>query len=177
LLGSYDNFPEAVHSVAVFVHQNQTSNLQNAVLFTFYRLNKESTQLSEVTPYLKQKCDVGFEFGVAEGSDFSFLDQNELDKCLKAVDETEPEKWDFFFIVNYHVIKNGKRVPLKFDYHLLRLAFHEGSLEVRIRHEKGTQKVSLDELTDYIVKQVNVELTSRQLSPLALNDFIKVAIE
>lgn len=143
----------------------------------FQRLNNESVDLSEVTPYLSQKCEVGFEFGVAEGAGFSFLDQNELDSCLRAVEDNEPETLDFFFVVNYHIAKGKKRVPLKFDYHLLRFAFQEGSVELRIRHEKGTQRVSLDEVTEFIAKQVNGELASRQLSPLVFSDFAKVTIK
>ena len=178
MLGRYEKFPETVHSVAIFQHQNSTKSIQQAILLTFHRLNSKTFDLSAVTPYLKQNCKVGFEFGVAESLDFIFLDQNELDQCLGSIAEEELETLDFFFVVRYHLTKkDGKRVPLRFDYHLLRLTFHEHSLEIRIRHEKGTQHVSLDELTDFMVKQINVELSCRQLTPLVLSEFVKVNVE
>lgn len=178
MLGCYEKFPENVHSIAVFQHQNSTNSLQKAILLAFQHLNIETFDLSVVTPYLNQKCRVSFEFGVAEGLHFNFLDQNELNQCLGSVAEEEQEMLDFFFVVRYHLIKkDGKRVPLRFDYHLLRFIFNENSLEIRIRHEKGTRHVSLDELTDFIVKQINVELSGRQLAPLVLSEFVKVNVQ
>ena len=144
----------------------------------FHRLNHETFDLVTVTPYLKQKCEVGFEFGVADGFDFNFLDQNELDQCLKSIAEKELETLDFFFAVRYHIIREkSKRVPLRFDYHVLRFTFQESGLELRIRHERGTQRVPLDDLTDFIVKQINVELSRRQLTTLFFGNFKKVSLQ
>jgi hypothetical protein len=178
LFGRYEKFPEDIHVVALFQHQNPTKSLQQAILHTFHRLNSETFGLGAVTPYLRQNCEVGFEFGVAEGLDFNFLDQEELDQCLRIVAEKDLEMLDFFFVVRYHIIrKDGKRVPLRFDYHLLRIGFYENSLETRIRHEKGTQHVPLDELTDFMVKQMNFELSRMQLAPLIFGDFEKVSVK
>ncbi|PVX23643.1 MAG: hypothetical protein CW691_10010 [Candidatus Bathyarchaeum sp.] len=178
MLGRYENFPENIHGVTIFHHQNPTKSLQQAIFCTFHRLNSELFDLGTVTPYLKQKSEVGFEFGVADGIDFNFLDQNELDNALRTVNETELETLDFFFAVRYHLIRdNGKRVPLRFDYHVLRFFFQEDVLEVRIRHEKGTQRVPLDELISFLVKQINVELSQRQLVQLFFGDFEKASIQ
>jgi hypothetical protein len=178
LLGRYENFPENVHGVAHFEYQDSTKEAQKAILCTFHRLNQETFDLSAVTPYLKQNCEVGFEFGVADGLVFNFLDQKELDRCLMSVDETEAESLDFFFVVRYHRVRDGgERLPLKFDYHVLRFSFHEGGLELRIRHERGTQRVPLDELTDFLVKQINIELSRRQLTPLFFGNFKKVSLK
>jgi hypothetical protein len=177
LLGRYKNFPETVHGVTRFETQDPTKEIQKAILRTFNRLNKEPFSLGTVTPYLKQNCEVGFEFGVAEGAGFNFLDNKELELCLKSVDETEMDVLDFFFAVRYHSVRDGgKRVPLKFDYCVLRFAFHEGGLELWICHKKGPQRVPLDDLTDFLVKQINVELSQRQLTPLFVGAFKKISI-
>ncbi len=177
MLGRYENFPENVHGVAHFEHQNSPKEAQKAILYAFHCLNQETFDLSAVTPYLKRKCEVSFEFGVADGLVFNFLDQKELDRCLKSVDETEVDILDFFFAVRYHRVGNGgERVPLKFDYCVLRFSFQEGGLELRIRHERGTQRVPLDELTEFLVKQMNVELFQRRLTPLFFGAFKKVSI-
>jgi hypothetical protein len=178
LLGRYENFPENVHGVAHFEYQDSAKEIQKAILCTFHCLNQETFDLGAVTPYLKQNCGVSFEFGVADGVNFNFLDQKELDRCLKSVDEAEVETLDFFFAVCYHSVRDGgKRVPLRFDYYVLRFSFQEGGLELRIRHERGTQRVPLDDLTDFLVKQINVELSQRQLAPLFFGAFKKVSIQ
>ena len=175
MLGFYENFPETVHAVASFDIQDSVQKVQKAILCAFHKLNNEICDLCAVTPYLKQKCEVGFEFGVADGFDFNFLDQNELDQCLKVVDEKESRTLDFFFVVRYHLVReDGKRVPLRFDYHVLRLVFQESGLEIRIRHERGSQRVTLDDLTAFIAKKINAELSRRRLTPLFLGGFMKV---
>jgi len=175
LLGRYENFPENVHGIALFDYQDSAKEVQKAIFCAFHNLNNERYDLDAVTPYLKQKCEVSFEFGVAEGFDFNFLDQKELDQCLRSVAEKELWTLDFFFVVRYHLIREGsKRVPLRFDYHVLRFTFQESGLELRIRHEKGTQRVTLDDLTAFIAKRINAELSRRQLTPLILGAFKKV---
>ena len=178
MLGRYKNFPKNIHGIALFEYQYPEKSLQQAILSTFHRLNSETFELDAVTPYLQQNCEVGFEFGVAEGFDFNFLDNNELDQYLKCVDTKELETLDFFFAVRYHLIREGgEHIPLRFDYHVLRFAFQDGGLELRIRHEKGTQHVPLDDLTDFLVKQINTELSRRQLIPLFLGNFEKVSLK
>ena len=178
LLGRYENFPENVHSLAFFSYQSPAKSLQQAILCAFHRLNSETFDLVAVTPYLKRNCNVGFEFGIADGFDFNFLDQTELEKSLKAVDEKQLRVLDFFFAIRYHETRKGSRkVPLRFDYLIIRFVFHEDQLEARIRHEKGTQRVPLDELTGFVVNQINVELCRAQLNPLLLNEKNKISIE
>ena len=178
MLGRYENFPETVHAVASFDYQESAKEVQKVILCTFHNLNHETCDLGAVTPYLKQKCEVGFEFGVAEGFDFNFLDKKELDQCLKIVDEKELQTLDFFFAVRYHLIREaGKRVPLRFDYHVLRFSFQESRLEMRIRHERGSQRVTLDDLTTFITKKINAELSSRRFTPLFLGAFEKVYLK
>ena len=178
MFGHYDNFPETVHGVALFNYQGSAKSIQQSILCAFHHLNHEVHDLGAVTPYLKQKCTVSFEFGVAEGPVFNFLDDKELDQCLRHVAEEELQTLDFFFVVRYHVTgKGGKRVPLRFDYHVLRYIFQEGCLEMRIRHERGTQRIPIDDLTDFITERINAELSQRRLNPLVLQYFKKVRLQ
>jgi hypothetical protein len=178
LLGNYKNFPENIHGIAFFEYQNSTKSLQQAILFALHHLNHETYNLGSVTPYLKQNYEVGFEFGVAEDFDFNFLDNKELERCTRSIAENELETLDFFFTVRYHnIMKDNKRTPLKFDYHLLRFIFQRNGLELRIRHERGPQRVATDDLTEFIALQINRELSKKQLTPLIIGDFTKVNIK
>ena len=160
-----------------FEYQESTKSLQQAILFALHQLNHQTYNLGTVTPYLKQNYEVGFEFGVAEEFDFNFLDNKELERCTRSITENELETLDFFFTVKYHnIMKDNKRAPLKFDYHLLRFIFQRNGLELRIRHERGPQRVPIDDLTEFIAKQINRELSQKQLTPLLIGDFTKVNI-
>ena len=178
MLGRYENFPENIQSIAHLDGPVPLKSLQESLLLTFYHLNCETFDLGALTPYLTQDCEVSFEFGVADGDDFVFLDQKELEHCLKAVTEKELRVLDFFCVVRYHAAKKGnKKVPLWFDYLVLRFMFREAQTELRVRHEKGTQRVPLGELTDFVVEQLNKELYRAQLAPLVLNNRNNIHIE
>jgi len=168
-LGRYENFPEVVHGVAQFACESSVREVQQAILSALHNLNQEACGLSAVTPHLPQEYEVSFEIGAAEEFDFNFLDKKELDRFQRSIVEKELPTLDFFFVVRYHVVNDrGKRVPLKFDYHLLRFMFQENSVELRIRHERGTQRVPLEDLVTFVTKRINEELSKKRLKPLNL---------
>ena len=177
MLGRYENFPENVHRLASFYFYEPAKSVQQAILSSFCRLNKESFDVGAITPYLQQPCEVSFEFGVADGFDFVFLDDAELKKCLEQIDESEFQVLDFFFTVRYYRFKGSRKIPLRFDYTVIRFRFYEDHLEARIRHEKGTQRISLDDLTAFISKKVNIELSSKGLGQIVWRKSDKIRIE
>ncbi len=139
------------------------------ILPALHNLNHEVCGLRAVTLHLPQECEVSFEIGVAEALDFNFLDEKEVDRFQSIIVEKEIFILDFFFVVRYHIVNdNEKRVPLKFDYHMLRFMFQENSIELLICHERGTQRVSLEDLVTLIVKRINEELSQRRLKSLNL---------
>ena len=169
MLGRYENFPEIIHGVARFICKSSIRKVQQAVLVALYNLNHEVSGLSAVTPHLSQECEVSFELGVAEDFNFNFLDKKELDKFQRSIVEKKLSTIDFFFVVRYHVVdEREKRVPLKFDYHMLRFMFQENSVEMRICHERGTQRVPLEDLITFVTKRINEVLSQKRLKPLNL---------
>jgi hypothetical protein len=174
LLGRYENFPEIIHGVARFTCESPIRRVQQTILVALHNLNHEVCGLSAIAPHLPQKCEVSFELGVAEDFDFNFLDKKELDRFQKSMVEKELSTLDFFFVVRYHVVNDRrKRIPLKFDYHMLRFMFQENSIELRICHERGTQRVPLEDFTTFTTKRINEELSQRQLKPLNL-EYLRV---
>jgi hypothetical protein len=174
LLGRYENFPEIIHGVVRFTYESPIRKVQQTILAALRNLNHEVCGLSAVTPHLSQKCEVSFELGVAEDFDFNFLDKKELDRFQRSIVEKELPTLDFFFVVRYYVVNDRrKRIPLKFDYHMLRFMFQENSIELRICHERGTQRVPLEDLINFITKRINEELSQRQLKPLNL-EYLRV---
>jgi len=168
LLGRYENFPEVVHSVARFTHQSTERKLQQSILHALHRLNQEKHDLNTMSPFSTPECEVSFEFGVAEGITFNYLDREELERFQKGIKKEALPTLDFFCVVRYHTLKEGKRVALKFDYHMLRFMFHKNDVELRVAHERGTRRVCLEDLVNFIVKRVDEELSKTRLKPLKL---------
>lgn len=169
MLGRYKGFPEVTHGRARFICQGSVRDVQQAMLSSFHRLNQETCRLDAIAPHMSLDCKVGFDFGVAEDMVFNYLDKQELDRFRKDINEEELPIMDLFCAVHYHAVNNnGKRVPLKFDYHLIRFIFHRDSVSLWIRHERGPQRVPLEELITFIVNGINEELSQSQIKPLRL---------
>ncbi|HER54353.1 MAG TPA: hypothetical protein ENO13_00430 [Candidatus Bathyarchaeota archaeon] len=167
MLGRFDRFPKNVHEVAVFNYQDPKTKLQQTVLCTLQKLNIKTFALNNIMPFFEQDYKVSFEFGIADGQDFTFLDEEQLGQTLKFSEENELVFLDFFVVVRYHKIdENGKQIPLRFDYHVLRFAFHEKIVELLIRHERGTQRIATQDLVEFLTQQVNLELKKEKLTPL-----------
>jgi len=168
LLGRYENFPEVVHSVARFTYHSTERKLQQAILCALHQLNQEKYDLDAMTPFSTPKCEVSFEFGVAEGTTFNYLDREELEKLQKDIKKEALLTLDVFCVVRYHTLKEGRRKPLKFDYQMLRFTFQKNRAELQIAHERGTRRVCLEDLVNFILKRVDQELSKTQLKPLKL---------
>ena len=167
MLGRFDRFPKNVHEVAVFNYQDPKTKLQQTILCALQKLNIKTFALNNIMPFFEQDYKVSFEFGIADGQVFTFLDEEQLGQTLKVSEENELEVLDFFVVVRYHKIdENGKQIPLRFDYHVLRFAFHEKIVELLIRHERGTQRIATQDLVEFLTQQVNLELKKEKLTPL-----------
>lgn len=166
MLGRYENFPEVVHGVAQFSHSISSSALQHMILQTFHQLNHERRKIGEVTPIAPSECEASFEFGLAEGSAFNYLDKDEVDGALKTVGKKALETLDFFCAVRYHAADKVKRSRLKFDYYLLRFMFDRGKTEMRIFHERGPRRVSPEELLVFLVRDINKGLSRNRARSL-----------
>jgi hypothetical protein len=160
LLGHYENFPEVVHGIGRLIYSSSKVNVQQAILRTLHRLNKTVFSLKDIVTFALLECEVKFELGMADGVDFYYLDGEELRRFQKGIVESTLPNLDFFCVVCYHIIKNGKRVPLKFDDYMLRFVFlNENSLELRVFHQRGVRRVSVEDFVTFVTKRINEELS------------------
>jgi hypothetical protein len=166
-LGQYANFPENAHSTDQFIYKNMTTNaLQQTILQALHKLNEETCDLTNITLFPSQECQVSFEAGVAEGITFNYVDSFEVERIKKNIDEKELPLLDFLCVVRYHVVKEGKRAALKFDYYLVRFVFQGEILELKVFHERGPRRTSPKELLNFLAKLTNDELQRNWLPPL-----------
>lgn len=168
MLGQYERFPQIVHGVGTFTYKIPAMALQQVILQIFSRLNKETYDLSDITHLRSSQCKVSFEVGIAEDISFNFLDNEELERFEKSIQKDALPFLDFLCIVRYHIVKtDGKRVPLKFDHYFLRFIFYHRDLELRIAHERGIQHIHLEDMVNFVIKQINNELTKRKSETLS----------
>lgn len=174
MFGIYENFPKIVHGKASFTNQNSPRRTQQTILKLFNRLNQENYDLNEITLAKPENHVVSFEFGVAETNDFNFLDSEELKKARKTLAKQKLPVLDFFCALRYHTINNnGKRSPLKFDYYMLRFFFKEKRIELFLTHQRGPQRMPVEDLAVFISREMNKELLKEKLKPIKLDGFAK----
>lgn len=168
MLGRYENFPQVIHGIARFTFPS-SQQLQKAILKVIHQLNHEVYSLKDFTPFLTSKCEVSFEFGIAEDMTFSYLDKEELERFQKQI-ETKPLRIiDIFSVIRYHTLNaKGKRTPLKFDYNMIRFTFSRKTMELLVSHERGNQSVSLEDFITFLTNKINEKLKGEAQNALVL---------
>lgn len=168
MLGFYEDFPAYPHAKADFNCAAATKTLKKAILTTTYTLNQQEFDLKTVAD-TKINCRIGFEFGIAEKTCFNYLDREEIERFERYLNNKENVvSTDFLCILKYHKTNTGKRQPLRFDNYMLRFVFRKPVIQLNVFHEKGTQRLSMEELIEFLMNQINAELKRMEAKPLRL---------
>ncbi len=163
-LGYHENFPQQVHRVEGYSTNYTAKHLQEKILQTLQSLNGLEYCFDEVAIPTVPDCAVIFEFGLADGQSFSFLDEALLKTALSSLSK-DTQALDFFCVIRYYK-GVGKKTPLKFDYYMLRTLYGKEALELQVYHEKGPRYVAPVDLTEFIVNKVNAWQTRKILKLL-----------
>lgn len=155
MLGFYENFPINVQKAVRLTTTVSNKTLQKTLVQCLEKLNGENLRLEEVTSPSASDRTVIFEFGIADGDTFNYLDLEEKQKVLGEIRRAPLRIMDFFCAIRYYKERDGKRSPLKFDYYMLRLIFNTGSVEALIFHERGPRHVPPEDLVNLIIERVN----------------------
>jgi len=76
---------------------------------------------------------------------------------------------DFFCVVKYYSPRiKAKHKALKFDYYLFRFVFRKPSVILTVFHERGTRRLPIKELIEFLTNQINTELTRARSEPIKL---------
>ena len=172
-LGRFINFPPITHGFINVTCHNSSDQLQLSVIRALYKLNGSSKTRSisisgKVGSY---EGEIGFETGVAEGAYFNYLDKamvNRLNDCI--MQNEQYEVLDFLVIVTYHYNRDGRKIPLNFDYHQLRFLFRNSGFEMRLFHSKGIRRIPFEELVNLILDIINGEMGRQSQKPLIVEE-------
>jgi hypothetical protein len=171
MLGRYENFPEIIHGVARFTYRASTRKAQQAIATAFCQLNQRRCRFEEIAHSSTPNCEVDFELGIGENSDFTFLDDDESNRLKAEVARRTLAFLDFLCILQYHVIDDsGRRSPLKFDYFFLRFTFGKNFMELLVSHERGPQRVHAEDLIGFLMKEVEEKLAEQHPVTLKLEE-------
>jgi len=149
--GTYAHFPDTYHCVALFLYKASRRKFQKSLIGLFYEMNmgEESFNIQSITSH---GIKIAFDIGIADELTFNFIDDEERNKWLSILDKREFEILDFLLIARYYVSRGGRDRPLRFDYYMLRFLFGHKGVELRIYHEKGTRRLSIEDLVDLLYK-------------------------
>lgn len=162
MLGIYENFPENYHGIIRFRHQAPARRLQGIILQSLQKLGQEGDPVFSTLPSVSN-CKVDLDFGVADGRIFDYLSEETLDASLKTVSKDALPMLDFICIVRYYKRDAEVYRPLKFDYLLLRFAFYGGSVDFQIFHERGTRRLSIEDVSTIIISKIDKGLVENGL--------------
>ncbi|MGE5533147.1 MAG: hypothetical protein ACM3UN_02220 [Bacillota bacterium] len=154
-MGFYENFPAGIHRIDTFTSTMSNKQLQQKLIQAFYEANGKEFTFEQVTNPTVPQGKVIFEFGVAEEGNFNFIDKEELKKMLNFLGKERVASMDFFCSIRYYKNSGEKRIPLKFDYYMLRTIFAKDTFEVLVFHERGPRYISPEELTSFIYNKLN----------------------
>jgi|YelNatPaOPRAMG01_1025707.scaffolds.fasta_scaffold08590_6 uncharacterized membrane protein len=165
-LGFFENFPENVHETAAFTITLSCKRLQQTLIQTLHKLNGKSLRLEEVADPSIPQCTIIFEFGIAEANSFTYLDNDEVNKALKAISKKPFQVVDVYCAVRYYKWQNEKKTPLKFDYYMLRFIFGKKMLEILVFHERGPRYTTPNDIINFITNKISGEFSKKVLKLL-----------
>jgi len=155
VLGRYENFPATIHKEAVFITQLSSKTLQQKLVRIINGINGKTYNLEDIAAPSVPDCSVTFECGIADASDFNYLDKEETSKVLKLLRKKPLQTMDFFFAIRYYKTQNEKRTSLRFDYYMVRLMFTTSTVETQVVHERGPRHLSPQDVVNFIANSVN----------------------
>ena len=155
MLGRYDNFPENIHRIEIFKSTVSRKELQEKLVQALYKMNCKAFSFEEIGQQALRGCTIIFEAGIAESKSFNFIDEEETKKLHNALKKESFQVMDFFLAIRYYRNVAEKKIPLRFDYYLLRTVFGENSVEMRAFHERGPRYISPEDIIGFIAKKTN----------------------
>lgn len=154
--GFYENFPGHIHLSKTLTTRLSKRKLQERIAQILLEVNCKTFSFEEIGNPTIPNCIIILEFGIADGQNFSYFDEQEARMTRQTLATETLQVMDWYCIIRYYKNVKGKRTPLKFDYYMLRMGFDEkGAVEVVIFHERGPRYISPEEIVNFIELKIN----------------------
>jgi hypothetical protein len=169
MLGRYENFPENIHVTMSFTTRFTDQKLQRKIMATSREINRKSFSFEEIGIPIMHGCTLIFEFGLAEGKSFNYINDEETKRVLSVLKKQSFRVMDFFVAVRYYKAEDQKKTPLRFDYYMVRVVFSGNNIiELQVFHERGPRHIAPADIIDLISREVNGASTRKILNEVQL---------
>jgi hypothetical protein len=165
MLARYDGFPENVHHTTYFSSAIYIGKLQHAITEAISTLNDGALDTKKIEIASVSDLTVTLEFGIADGNDFTYVNTEEKNRIDKAIKTNPFQLMDFICAIRYQKAIETKKAPLRGDYYMIRLVFGKKLLEARVFHERGSRRITPEEMANLIVDETNDYGKKRLLRP------------
>lgn len=155
MLGVFDNFPAKIHRIDRFSTKYSSRILQEKLMNSLCKANQRTFSFEEIAYPTMPKCEIMLEAGIAEGRSFNYIDDEEINKVFDTLRKKTLRALDFFFAFRYYKGNAKKKSPLKFDYYMVRVFFSKERMEIRIFHERGPRYITPEDITTFLVDEIN----------------------
>jgi hypothetical protein len=155
MLGFYDNFPINIHRTEKVTSRLSSRITQQKLIQVFQEINSKSYSFEEINHPTVPGCVIIFEIGLADGNSFNYIDRKETKKAYSVLRKDMLRTIDVFCAIRYYKAAAEKKTPLRFDYYMMRVAFNGNSIEIQVFHERGPRYLSPEDLTAFLVNEVN----------------------
>lgn len=162
MLGVYDNFPINIHRIDTFSTSFSNRKLQERLMRVLRETNRRVFSFEEIAYPTLPKCKIMLEAGLADARCFNYIDDEEINKVLNALNRKPFRTLDFFLVLRYYKGNTDKKEHLKFDYYMIRTFFSKNLMEIQVFHERGPRYISPEDITTFLVKEVN-KTSSRKI--------------
>ncbi len=154
--GVYDHFKaDKIQRLETYSSTLPTKQLQQKLIRTLRKINQQNFCFEEVSSPTVAGGKVFFEFGLADGAEFNFIDDEEVERVIDALEKNDFALMDFYCVIRYSKESGKTKKVLKFDYYMLRTSFGKDTFEVMVFHERGPRYVSPEDLAAVIEEKLN----------------------
>jgi hypothetical protein len=171
ILGVIDEFPFIIHGKAVLKHGVPNNRVRELVIQGFYTLNgREEDRLLSVSsrpgPFLGKQ---GYTVKIGYGSIFDNFNEKTLEKLVKSTSFSQ-RFMDFQIEISYHYDREGKKVPLRFDQHLIRHIFLSNKIGIMLVHIKGIRRTPLTDVLRLVTKIIDQSFFSNGFNGVTIEE-------
>ncbi len=162
MIGIYDNFPVTIHNTEQYTSKVPIKQIQQKLIKMLYELNQSEFTFEQVSIPTIPQGRLFFEFGIAEATNFTFINEEVMRKTLKNLAK-EPKILDLFCAIRYYKMEGEKKRALKFDYYMIRIIFDKSTFEVQTFHERGPRYLLPQEVFTFVVTKINESIGKKIL--------------
>lgn len=170
-LGVIDEFPFIIHGKAILKHDVPNNRVRELVIQGFYTLNdREEDRLLSVSsrpgPFLGKQ---GYTVKIGYGSVFENFNEKTFKKLVKSSSFSQ-RFLDFQIVISYHYDREDKKVPLRFDQHLIRHIFLSNKIGIMLVHIKGIRRTPLTDVLRLVTKIMDQSFSSNGFNGVTIEE-------